>query len=142
MRGLHKFARTSAAAVALFVAAATHAEPAPPVEAPASLPPKPVPVWSQMPTSTDLSRLYPSEALRNDLQARVVATCRIAEDLSLACTSFEINPPEHTMFEAAARRILALYRAAPQLKDGKDAVGALVRVPIRFQLEDAPPPPP
>lgn len=94
-----------------------------------------------MPTSADLSRHYPPQALRNELQARVVATCRIAEDLSLACVSFDINPPENTMFEPAARRILALYRAAPKLKDGKDAAGAVVRVPIRFQLEDAPPPP-
>lgn len=106
-------------------------------------PAKPIaaPVWTQMPTSADLSRHYPPQALRNELQARVVATCRIAEDLSLACVSFDINPPENTMFEPAARRILALYRAAPKLKDGKDAAGAVVRVPIRFQLEDAPPPP-
>jgi hypothetical protein len=61
--------------------------------------------------------------------------------LSLACARFEINPPENTMFEDAARRILALYRAGPKLKDGTDAVGAVVRVPIRFQLEDAPLPP-
>jgi len=109
--------------------------------APPPLTPRPVPVWTRAPTSADLSRHYPTEALNKDLQARVFATCRIAEDLSLACARFEINPPENTMFEDAARRILALYRAGPKLKDGTDAVGAVVRVPIRFQLEDAPLPP-
>jgi hypothetical protein len=119
------------------------AKPAPAVtsliNAPVSVAPMPTPVWTQSPTSADLSRLYPAEALRKELQARVVATCRIAEDLSLACVSFEINPPENALFEDAAKRILALYRAGPKLKDGKDAVGAVVRVPIRFQIEDAPP---
>jgi len=112
------------------------------INAPVKVAPIPVPVWMQSPTSEDLSRFYPPEALRKELQARVVATCRIAEDLSLACVSFEINPPEHAMFEDAARRILMLYRAAPKLKDGKNAAGTVVRVPIRFQLEDPPPPPP
>ena len=99
-------------------------------------PPDPAPSWSQMPTSADLSRFYPLEALSKELEARVVATCRIAEDLSLVCTRFEINPPEHTMFEAAAKRILMLYRANPKLRDGKDAAGAVVRVPIRFELAE------
>jgi hypothetical protein len=116
------------------------------INAPVKVPPMLMPVWTQSPTSADLSRHYPAEALRNELQARVVATCRIAEDLSLACVSFEINPPEHTMFEAAAKRILALYRAAPKLKDGRDAVGTVLRVPILFRIADempaAPPAPP
>jgi hypothetical protein len=98
------------------------------------------PVWSRSATSADLSRLYPVQALRLGIEARVVATCRIAEDLSLTCTSFEINPPEHRMFEDAAKRILALYRAAPRLKDGKDAVGTVVRLPILFKIADDSPP--
>jgi hypothetical protein len=113
---------------------------------PVRVPPSAMPVWTQAPTSDDLSRHYPAEALRQELQARVVATCRIAEDLSLACLTFEINPPEHVMFEAAAKRIVALYRAAPKLKDGKDAAGTVVRLPIFFKLADeipvAPPPSP
>jgi hypothetical protein len=110
------------------------------------VPPMPTPVWTQAPTSADLSRFYPPAALRKGIEARVIATCRIAEDLSLACVSFEINPPERTMFERAAKQIVALYRAAPKLKDGKGAAGAVVRVPIRFMLADeiplVPPPPP
>lgn len=105
--------------------------------------PPAAPVWSQAATGADLSRFYPMQALRLGIEARVVATCRIAEDLSLACVSFEINPPEHTMFEDAAKRIVALYRASPKLKDGKDAAGATVRLPILFKIaDDAPPPAP
>jgi hypothetical protein len=108
---------------------------------PVKVPPPSAPVWSQSATSADLSRFYPVQALRLGIEARVVATCRVAEDLSLACVSFEINPPEHTMFEDAAKRIVALYRASPKLKDGKDAAGAVVRLPILFKLADSALPP-
>jgi len=107
--------------------------------APVKVAPGPTPVWTQSPTGDDLSRHHPVAALRQELQARVIATCSIAEDLSLACVRFEINPPEHTMFEDAAKRILMLYRAAPKLKNGADAAGTVVRIPIRFELEDPAP---
>lgn len=97
--------------------------------------PRDVPVWTQRPSPETISRHYPPEALRQELRARVVATCRIVEDLSLACTKFEIDPPDLTMFEAAAKDIIALYRAGPKLQNGEDAVGKELRIPLRFELE-------
>jgi hypothetical protein len=94
------------------------------------------PVWAQTASPSELSRHYPARALAEGIRARVVATCRIEPDLTLACLSFETDPPGLTMFEDATKRILSKYRASPRLKNDAPATGAIVKVPLRFEVEE------
>lgn len=95
-----------------------------------------LPVWAQTASPSELSRHYPARALANGIKAKVVATCRIEPDLSLACLSFETDPPGLTMFEDATKRILSKYRASPRLKNDAPAAGSIVKVPLRFEFEE------
>lgn len=95
-----------------------------------------LPVWTQTASSSELSRHYPARALAEGIKAKVVATCRIEPDLTLACLSFETDPPGLTIFEDATRRILSKYRASPRLKNDAPAAGAIVKVPLRFEFEE------
>lgn len=95
----------------------------------------PVPIWTKVATSSQLSREYPPDALRNDVQALVTATCRIRADLSLECLSFDTIPADLKQFHRPAERVLSHYRAASRLKNDLPAAGAIVQVRIRFQIE-------
>ncbi len=94
------------------------------------------PVWTQTASASELSRHYPAKALADGIEARVVATCKIEPDLTLACDSFQTDPPGLTVFEDATKRILSKYRAAPRLKNDAPAAGAVVKVPLRFEFEN------
>ena len=94
----------------------------------------PVPVWDQVPSPAMLSREYPEEALQKEIRATVIATCRIQDDLRVSCSAIETNPPGLGMFGEPARRVLGHYRARPLLRNGAQARGAEVRIPIRFEI--------
>ena len=95
----------------------------------------PIPIWRKTASPSELSREYPADALRRDVEALVTATCRIKPDLSLDCMSFETDPPGLAEFHRPAARVLSHYRAAPRLRNDQPAAGATVKVRIRFQIE-------
>ena len=96
----------------------------------------PIPIWRKTASFSELSREYPADALRRDVEALVTATCRIKPDLSLDCLSFETDPPGLAEFHRPAARVLSYYRAAPRLRNDQPAAGAMVTVRIRFQIEE------
>lgn len=95
----------------------------------------PVPVWRVTATPHELSREYPPNELRDGIGATVTATCRIREDLSLECLSYETDPPGLTRFHAATGRVLSRYRAAPRLRNDTPAAGTTTKVKVRFVVE-------
>jgi hypothetical protein len=117
--------------------------PPPPVAiAPVSAPPRryipmsagPV-IWERTVTYAELASAYPKEALVKSVEARVTATCKLKDDLTLDCPTLESDPPGITVFDEAVRKILSRFKAQPKLKDGKPAAGTEVKVPLRFELE-------
>ncbi len=95
----------------------------------------PIPIWRKTASPRELSREYPADALHRGVEALVTATCRIEQDLSLDCLSFETDPPGLAEFHRPASRVLSYYRAAPRLRNDQPAAGATVTVRIRFQIE-------
>lgn len=96
----------------------------------------PIPVWTKTATWSQLSREYPAEALKDNIEALVTATCRIRPDLSLECRSYETSPTGLTQFHRPAERVLSHYRAAVRLKNDRPAAGETVQVRIRFEIEE------
>jgi hypothetical protein len=81
---------------------------------------------------------YPRTALELELEAQIVLSCRIEDDLSLACMQGEITPthdPEIAReFAMAARQIAIGLRASPLTRDGRATAGQWVRIQYDFRL--------
>ena len=98
--------------------------------------------WDARPTGADLERACPPEALRNELQAVVTASCRIQPDLSAVCTdarvtSSDVDAKYTRMFEIAAYEVLTKFRAKSLLRDDvTPAVGAWFTGSVAFRIAD------
>ena len=107
----------------------------------ADYPPPPVidggPRLRAKPSAGDMADAYPRDALRAEIQGRVVIACHLtAEGRLTACTVAEETPPG-LGFGAATLKIAPLFRWAPIYGDGKSVEGD-VRIPVRWN----PPSPP
>lgn len=80
--------------------------------------------WAQTATPADLTRVYPAKALRQGIEGRVVASCRVEVDLSLVCFGLERDPSIAGVFDEAVYKLLLRYRAQAKAKDGTSAVGS------------------
>jgi hypothetical protein len=89
--------------------------------------------WAKAPSGEDLARYYPDVYQRMELGGRVVATCRILDDLSVYCPVVE-TPPERELFERAVKQITLQFRSEPKLKTGQAAPGAWVRLSFMFAV--------
>ena len=99
-------------------------------------PPRPLNyVWAKTATFEELMAFYPEEERRKEIEAVVRAKCTVQADFSLACSELVNSAPDHPAFEAAALKVLALYRVEPALRDGKSAVGSTIALGVRFRLE-------
>ena len=111
-------------------------------DGPAVAPPAPAAVrqittsytWAKIPTPTELEARYPRAALNDGIEGFIVARCTVREDLSLSCTDV-VSTPEGT-FEEAGTDVIALFRVAPLLREGKSAVGATFPLRVRFQIAE------
>jgi Gram-negative bacterial TonB protein C-terminal len=93
-------------------------------------------IWAQTASPAEMARYYPPAALEQGIETTTIATCRVANDLSVKCTTVETAPPGLAAFEDATRNIVKHLRAMPKLTTGDPAVGTTVRVPVRFRIED------
>jgi hypothetical protein len=92
--------------------------------------------WVEAPSASTLERLYPQEALRLGLTARVSAACQIQRDHSLICVDATSEPREgREDFIQAAYDSLSLYRAADTMADGTPAAGRWIRMAVRFETD-------
>ena len=97
--------------------------------------------WAERPTGADLERAYPREALRREMQAVVLASCRLQPDLSVVCTGAVVNPAGDARnshaFSLAAYEVLTKFRARDLLRDGvTPAAGEWFTGSVSFVLAD------
>lgn len=107
----------------------------------ADRPPPPVidggPRLRAKPSAEDMADAYPRDALRDEIQGRVVMACHLtAEGRLTACAVVEETPPG-LGFGAATLKIAPLFRWAPTYGDGK-SVGGDVRIPVRWDPPSRP----
>jgi TonB family protein len=100
------------------------------------------PDWIRTPGPTSLSALYPVLAMRAHVGGAARLECVVtAEGLLVNCQVLS-ETPEGYGFGQAAINISSLFRMRPQTRDGHPVGGAIVVIPLRFQLPADPPPPP
>jgi protein TonB len=109
-----------------------------PSSPPPSSPPPSAPMtgltWLERPSGEVFASNYPTEALRNGVEGRVVLDCMVVAFGRLTCTIAFEDPPGQG-FGAATLNIARSFRLAAQTADGTPTAGGRVRVPITWRLE-------
>eukprot|EP01030_Chromulinospumella_sphaerica_P012975 gene12975-12758_t len=81
----------------------------------------------------DGGQYYPLEAVRQDIEGKVVLSCTVQPDGTVAnCQVVEETPAGHG-FGQAALKMSSRFRMRPQTSDGHPVGGAVVRIPIKFE---------
>jgi TonB family protein len=101
------------------------------------------PHWVVLPTSDDFTHAFPEAASKAGvLKARVVLSCAVAEGGLLTSCQTQSEEPAGYGFGAGAANLSGKFKVNPWTDEGLPVVGGTVRVPIRYDLTDAPPPAP
>lgn len=102
------------------------------------------PVWIAKPTGADLVKLYPAQAVKQGVTARVTLTCRVdaagrlqrceAGDVAVTGENLPVGPNADLGFRAATLQLSRLFQMAPKTRDGAPTAGGSIRIPVRYLL--------
>lgn len=99
------------------------------------------PQWMAVPTAEEFNAAFPEAASKAGvLKARVVLRCAVAERGLLTGCQAQSEDPAGYGFGAGAVSLSGKFRVNTWTDEGLPVVGGTVRVPIRYELTQAPQP--
>ena len=94
------------------------------------------PDWVSMPGAADLARYYPKKASAKGVGGIAVLRCRVERTGALSRCTVMREAPAGYGFGDAMLRMAPLFRMKPMSVNGHPVAGAIVLVPVKFQLRD------
>lgn len=92
------------------------------------------PDWSSKPSASDLARLYPRKASGLGKVGMVVMRCRVEKTGALSACAIMRETPRDIGFGKATLQMAPLFRMKPKSVSGRPVAGAIVVIPVKFQL--------
>ena len=92
------------------------------------------PTWAALPAPADFQAAFP-KSTGGPNTARVVLDCHVADGGALSACTVESEDPAGQGLGAGALGLAPKFRVGLTTTEGVPTVGAQVRVPIRYQLE-------
>jgi len=94
--------------------------------------------WLAFPTLDDFTAVVPGAARAAKIyKARVVMLCGVTAEGALATCKVQTEDPAGLGYGASAVALAPFFRVAVWTPEGLPVIGGSVRVPLRFDLEDA-----
>ena len=97
------------------------------------------PAWAELPSAADFQASFPKTA-NGVNEVRVALVCTVAAGGALDGCTVDREEPAGQGYGQGALALAPKFRVAPWSQDGQPTRGAKVRVPIRYQLTQAPAP--
>jgi TonB family protein len=101
------------------------------------------PRWAALPEGKQVLGGYPPAAVKAGVgNARVVMDCAVADGGRLESCSLQTEDPPGLGFAQSALDLVGAFQLRPWTAEGLPTIGGRVRIPIRYQLPEEPPPAP
>ncbi|MFN4296919.1 MAG: TonB family protein [Brevundimonas sp.] len=111
-------------------------QPAAPAQTTPEAPPGVIanPRWIARPTPDQMARAYPDRAARDGVEGSATLQCSVTARGGLTACSVLSETPGGYGFGRAAMQLSRHFRLSPRTVDGQAVEGAVVTIPLTFQL--------